>query len=99
MTYIVHLEVVFNYKLTKNLKFVFWDIGGGNEVRKDWPHYFENKQAIIFTVDASDPVRLTEVSWSDLPPLISRNRINALRIQPTLTQTLSVRLEMYYILY
>jgi len=42
--------------------FDFWDIGGQDEVRKNWASYFYNVQAIIFVIDSNDRERMEEVT-------------------------------------
>tara|TARA_B110000008_G_scaffold33839_1_gene30006 strand:+ start:1200 stop:1739 length:540 start_codon:yes stop_codon:yes gene_type:complete len=43
-----------------NLNFVGWDIGGQDRIRRMWHNYFENADAIVFVVDASDKSRFGE---------------------------------------
>jgi len=45
----------------KDIKFTFWDLGGGNMIRPLWKHYYQNTSAIIFIVDSTDRRRFAEV--------------------------------------
>ena len=52
-----------------------WDLAGGPKTRLLWRHYFAGKQAIVFVIDANDPVRLYEAveilkNIADYPELI-----------------------------
>ncbi|CAL8138054.1 unnamed protein product [Orchesella dallaii] len=53
----------YNHELIEYKSSVFdlWDIGGQDEVRKNWGHYFFNVQAVIFIVDSNDRERIDEV--------------------------------------
>jgi len=44
----------------KNLSFSVWDVGGQDQIRSLWRHYFLNTQAVIFVIDSNDTVRLKE---------------------------------------
>jgi len=44
----------------KNLKLTMWDVGGQHRIRPLWRHYFQNTDAMIFVVDASDRERIEE---------------------------------------
>ena len=44
----------------KNLSFSVWDVGGQDQIRGLWRHYFLNTAAVIFVVDSNDVNRLTE---------------------------------------
>jgi GTPase SAR1 family protein len=37
-----------------------WDVGGQDQIRGLWRHYFLNTQAVIFVVDSNDAARLKE---------------------------------------
>eukprot|EP00826_Nyctotherus_ovalis_P044366 TRINITY_DN4786_c0_g7_i1.p1 TRINITY_DN4786_c0_g7~~TRINITY_DN4786_c0_g7_i1.p1 ORF type:complete len:172 (-),score=50.41 TRINITY_DN4786_c0_g7_i1:125-640(-) len=41
-----------------SVRFTVWDVGGQGLLRKFWPHYYDNNDAIIFVVDSSDRERL-----------------------------------------
>ncbi|ODM93309.1 ADP-ribosylation factor [Orchesella cincta] len=45
----------------KSSMFDLWDVGGQDEVRKNWGNYFFNVQAVIFIVDSNDRERMDEV--------------------------------------
>ncbi|EXU95000.1 Ras GTPase family protein [Metarhizium robertsii] len=51
-----NLEVV-EYK---NILLTVWDIGGQDNIRSLWRHYFRNAQCIIFVVDSNDRGRVFE---------------------------------------
>ena len=42
----------------KNLKLNIWDIGGQDNLRKFWKHYYQNAEGVIFVVDSSDDKRI-----------------------------------------
>eukprot|EP00494_Astrolonche_serrata_P026014 UN26275 len=42
----------------KNIKFTMWDVGGQDKIRPLWRHYFQNTDALIWVVDASDEDRM-----------------------------------------
>lgn len=44
----------------KNVTFSVWDVGGQDQIRGLWRHYFLNTQAVIFVVDSNDAARLKE---------------------------------------
>eukprot|EP00276_Gloeochaete_wittrockiana_P008791 CAMPEP_0184654564 /NCGR_PEP_ID=MMETSP0308-20130426/12227_1 /TAXON_ID=38269 /ORGANISM="Gloeochaete witrockiana, Strain SAG 46.84" /LENGTH=159 /DNA_ID=CAMNT_0027090597 /DNA_START=219 /DNA_END=698 /DNA_ORIENTATION=- len=44
----------------KNIEFTVWDVGGQKKIRLLWKHYFNNTEAVIFVIDASDRERLNE---------------------------------------
>lgn len=44
----------------KNVTFSVWDVGGQDQIRGLWRHYFLNTQAVIFVVDSNDQNRLKE---------------------------------------
>ena len=44
----------------KNLSFSVWDVGGQDQIRGLWRHYFLNTAAVIFVVDSNDVNRLAE---------------------------------------
>ncbi|XP_059099127.1 E3 ubiquitin-protein ligase TRIM23-like [Tigriopus californicus] len=44
----------------KNIKFTVWDVGGQHKLRPLWKHYYLNTQAVIFVIDSTDRVRLSE---------------------------------------
>ncbi|KAJ9454411.1 hypothetical protein DIPPA_59765 [Diplonema papillatum] len=39
-----------------------WDLGGGDALKALWHHYYANTNAMIFVVDSTDRVRLSEAS-------------------------------------
>merc|ERR1711953_389918 len=44
----------------KNISFTVWDIGGQDRIRKLWPYYYQNTQAIIFVIDSNDRDRIED---------------------------------------
>mmetsp|Transcript_17869 Transcript_17869/g.24812 ORF Transcript_17869/g.24812 Transcript_17869/m.24812 type:complete len:187 (+) Transcript_17869:157-717(+) len=44
----------------KNIKFSVWDVGGQEQIRGLWRHYFQNCAALVFVVDSNDAARLKE---------------------------------------
>eukprot|EP00949_MAST-11_sp_MAST-11-sp1_P001980 g1980.t1 len=46
--------------LYKNLSLTSWDVGGKDKIRPLWRHYFQNTEALIFVVDASDHDRIED---------------------------------------
>jgi len=52
----------FNVETVKKgkLSFSVWDVGGQDQIRSLWRHYFLNTQAVIFVIDSSDAVRLRD---------------------------------------
>ncbi|GKT34829.1 Small GTPase superfamily, ARF/SAR type like protein [Aduncisulcus paluster] len=53
-----NLETV-NYK---NIEFNIWDVGGQDQIRPLWRHYFEGIEGLIFVVDSADEPRLPEAA-------------------------------------
>eukprot|EP00343_Euplotes_focardii_P006832 CAMPEP_0205821276 /NCGR_PEP_ID=MMETSP0206-20130828/6319_1 /ASSEMBLY_ACC=CAM_ASM_000279 /TAXON_ID=36767 /ORGANISM="Euplotes focardii, Strain TN1" /LENGTH=178 /DNA_ID=CAMNT_0053116633 /DNA_START=116 /DNA_END=652 /DNA_ORIENTATION=- len=44
----------------KTIQFSVWDVGGQDQIRGLWRHYFLNTQAVIFVVDSNDVNRMKE---------------------------------------
>ena len=44
----------------KNFSMTVWDVGGQDRIRSLWKHYYLNTDALIFVVDSSDNMRLSE---------------------------------------
>ena len=42
----------------KKLKFVMWDIGGQEKLRRLWQHYYKGTDALIYVVDSADKERI-----------------------------------------
>ncbi|KNC48632.1 Arl5-family small GTPase [Thecamonas trahens ATCC 50062] len=42
----------------KNIKFVMWDLGGQESLRKTWASYYTSSEAIILVVDSTDRERM-----------------------------------------
>ena len=43
-----------------SFKLNLWDIGGQEEIRKYWVHYFDKVSGLVFVVDSSDDERVQE---------------------------------------
>ena len=46
----------------KKIDFTIWDIGGQDEIRPLWRHYYENTDAVVFVVDSNDTDRVKETN-------------------------------------
>ena len=44
----------------KNVKFNVWDVGGQDNIRPLWRHYYTGTQGLIFVVDCADKDRVEE---------------------------------------
>lgn len=44
----------------KTMKMIVWDVGGQDKIRQLWRYYYQDTDALIFVVDASDRERLSE---------------------------------------
>ena len=44
----------------KNISFTVWDVGGQDQIRLLWGHYFQNTRGLIFVVDSNDRDRVVE---------------------------------------
>ena len=53
-----------------------WDIGGQKAIRPYWKNYYENTDGLVFVVDSSDEVRLTECTQELQSLLVEENRKN-----------------------
>ena len=71
--------------IRKNIQFSVWDVGGQDQIRSLWRHYFLNTQALIFVVDSNDVNRIKEARielWnvlearelSEIPVLVLANK-------------------------
>ncbi|KAJ1032312.1 hypothetical protein NDA18_001799 [Ustilago nuda] len=56
-----------------------WDIGGQKSLRPYWKNYFEKTDAIIWVVDSSDTVRLTDCK-EELDKLLEEERLHGATI-------------------
>ena len=61
----------------KNLTMTMWDIGGQEKIRRLWPHYYENNDALIYVVDTADPERADE-SAEELHQLLSNENMRSI---------------------
>ena len=44
-----------------NKTFTVWDVGGQEQIRRLWRHYYQGADGIIFVVDSNDRERITNV--------------------------------------
>nr|AYA81865.1 ADP-ribosylation factor 1 [Helicoverpa armigera] len=44
----------------KTISFTVWDVGGQDQIRPLWRHYFQNTQGLILVVDSNDRERIRE---------------------------------------
>jgi len=44
----------------KNNSITIWDVGGQDQIRPLWRHYYQSTQSLIFVVDSSDHERIEE---------------------------------------
>merc|ERR1712137_1469924 len=42
----------------KNIRFMVWDVGGQDKIRRLWHYYFQGTRGLIFVVDSSDRNRV-----------------------------------------
>ena len=71
--------------LSKDVKFTIWDVGGQDNIRHLWKHYFQGTEGLIYVVDSNDPSRMEEsrkefqgvlkdVDNDDIPILVLANK-------------------------
>jgi len=58
----------------KNISFTMWDIGGQDKIRPLWRHYYENTDAVIFTVDSNDRERV-DIARDELHKLLAQHEL------------------------
>lgn len=46
----------------RNLSFTIWDVGGQDKIRSLWRYYYNNTDALIFVVDATDRNRFAQAA-------------------------------------
>lgn len=63
----------------KNLKMTIWDVGGQDNIRKLWKHYYNGCMALIFVVDASDRSRIEEAQ-DELHKLLNEEELNGIPV-------------------
>ena len=44
----------------RNIKFDIWDVGGQDQIRKLWRHYFKGTDGLIYVVDSADRERIND---------------------------------------
>ncbi|XP_064393833.1 uncharacterized protein LOC135341252 [Halichondria panicea] len=59
----------------KNVNFITWDIGGRDQPRPLWRHYFQKADVLIFVVDSNDRDRIEEVK-DELWRLLGEDELN-----------------------
>ena len=52
-----------------------WDIGGQKAIRPYWKNYFENTDGLVYVVDSSDEIRLSECS-EELQSLLAEETLS-----------------------
>ena len=45
---------------SRSYKLNIWDVGGQKTIRSYWRNYFEKTDALIWVVDATDRIRMTD---------------------------------------
>ncbi|EQC27566.1 arf/Sar family, other [Saprolegnia diclina VS20] len=58
----------------KNVEFTAWDIGGQDKLRALWKYYYQNTDAIIFVVDATDRHRI-DIAAHELARLLQEDEL------------------------
>ena len=59
----------------KKINFTMWDIGGQDNIRLLWRHYYQNSQGLIFVVDSTDKERL-ELAKEELQHMLAEDEMN-----------------------
>lgn len=49
----------------KNISFTVWDVGGQQQLRALWRHYYKDSHGVIFVVDSNDCTRLGDDYGND----------------------------------
>ncbi|XP_046457809.1 ADP-ribosylation factor 4-like isoform X4 [Daphnia pulex] len=62
-----------------NIRFVVWDVGGGDKFRPLWRHYLRDSQGVVFVVDCEDREVITEV-WDDLKMMLQEDALKDVAI-------------------
>ena len=44
----------------KNLSFMVWDVGGQDDIRPSWRHYYQGTNGLIYVVDSDDRDRVED---------------------------------------
>jgi hypothetical protein len=56
--------------------YTFWDVGGSQQIRHLWHHYYVNTDQLIWCVDASDTKRMGDIRSTPQPlPLITNEEL------------------------
>lgn len=78
----------------KNINFDVWDVGGQDQMRPMWRHYYKNARGLVFVVDSNNPERLQEAreeldqmlneeELQDVPLLVFANKKDLPNALPT----------------
>ena len=51
-------KILLHQIIWKNIRFLMWDIGGQEKIRKDWYTYYTHTEFVIIVVDSTDRERL-----------------------------------------
>jgi len=58
----------------KSVSFFMWDVGGQDQIRMLWRHYYDQTEAVIWVIDSSDRSRLKEAK-DELDKVLSEERL------------------------
>jgi small GTP-binding protein len=58
----------------KDMSITVWDVGGQDNIRSLWRHYYQNTQVLIFVVDSNDKDRMGE-AHDELHRLLSQDEL------------------------
>ena len=59
----------------KKINFMMWDIGGQDNIRLLWRHYYQNSQGLIFVVDSVDRDRI-DLAREELHHMLAEDEMN-----------------------
>ncbi|KAI6655889.1 ADP ribosylation factor 1 [Oopsacas minuta] len=59
----------------KDFVITMWDVGGSQNMRRIWRHYYQNTQGIIFVVDCNDRDRIGEAR-EELARMLNEDELN-----------------------
>merc|ERR1719370_537293 len=58
----------------RNLRFNVWDVGGQDQIRRLWRHYFQGTHGLIYVVDSNDRDRIEDVR-EELAKLLAEDEL------------------------
>lgn len=58
----------------KNVSFFMWDVGGQEQIRLLWRHYYDQTEAIIWVIDSADRLRFAEAK-DELHRVLSEEKL------------------------